>query len=86
MSWKQQDRYSADLEAIRAAGIDVRTTPEEVLQAQLAAWDTLIASLSSDPFFAKVIESQMAWTKRVVGFYREYQVSNALAYDHFFGA
>ena len=86
MSWKQQDRYSADLEKIRAAGIDVRTTPEEVLQAQLAAWDTLIESLSSDPFFSKVIESQKAWTKRVVGFYREYQVSNALAYDHFFGA
>jgi len=85
MSWKQQDRYSADLEKIRAAGVDVRTTPEEVLQAQLAAWDTLIESLSSDPFFSKVIESQKAWTKRVVGFYREYQVTNALAYDHFFG-
>lgn len=86
MSWKQQDRYSADLEKIRAAGVDVRTTPESVLKAQLAAWDKLIETLSSDPFFAKVIDSQKAWTKRVGGFYREYQVAGSIAYEHFFGS
>ncbi|MDZ4735411.1 MAG: TRAP transporter substrate-binding protein [Rhodospirillaceae bacterium] len=86
MSWKQQDRYSADLANIRAAGVDVRTTPDSVLQAQLDAWDILIDTLSSDPFFAKVIDSQKAWTQRVGGFYREYQVSSAMAYDHFFGS
>lgn len=86
MSWKQQDRYSADLEAIRAAGVQVIKTPDSVLEAQLAAWDTVIANLSQDPFFAKVIESQKAWAKRVVGFYREYEVGSDLAYSHFFGA
>lgn len=86
MSWKQQDRYSADLEAIKAAGVQVLKTPDAVLEAQLAAWDKVIADLSQDAFFAKVIDSQKAWAKRVVGFYREYDVSSALAYDHFFGA
>ncbi|MGH6719247.1 MAG: TRAP transporter substrate-binding protein [Alphaproteobacteria bacterium] len=86
MSWKQQDRYSADLEAIKAAGVQVLKTPDSVLEAQLAAWDKVIADLSADPFFAKVIESQKAWAKRIVGFYREYDVSPKLAYDHFFGA
>jgi TRAP-type mannitol/chloroaromatic compound transport system substrate-binding protein len=87
MSWKQQDRYSADLEKIKAAGVQVVKTPESVLQAQLAAWDKMIALRSGeDPFFAKVMESQKAWVKRVVGFYRDYNVSTDLAYDHFFKA
>ena len=47
-------------------GVKVHKTPDAVLQAQLAAWDKVIATLSADPFFAKVIESQKAWAKRVV--------------------
>ncbi len=42
-------------------------TPDSVLQAQLAAWDKVITAQSAEPFFAKVAESQKAWTKRVVG-------------------
>jgi TRAP-type mannitol/chloroaromatic compound transport system substrate-binding protein len=87
MSWKQQDRYSADLEKIKAAGVDVRKTPDSVLQAQLAAWDKMLEVRSGeDPFFAKVIESQKAWVKRVVGFYRDYSVSRDMAFEHFFSA
>jgi TRAP-type mannitol/chloroaromatic compound transport system substrate-binding protein len=86
MSWKAQDRYSADLETIRAAGVQVIRTPDSVLQAQLEAWDRVLANLSQDPFFAKVIESQKAWAKRVVGFSNEYEVDSAMAFDHFFGA
>jgi TRAP-type mannitol/chloroaromatic compound transport system substrate-binding protein len=87
MSWKQQDRYSADLEKIKAAGVAVHKTPESVLQAQLAAWDKMLEVRSGeDPFFAKVIESQKAWVKRVVGFYRDYSVSRDMAFEHFFSA
>jgi TRAP-type mannitol/chloroaromatic compound transport system substrate-binding protein len=86
MSWKQQERYSADLDAIKAAGVEVFKTPDSVLEAQLAAWDKLLADLSQDAFFAKVIESQKAWVKRVVGFYRQYSAGSELAYNHFFGA
>jgi TRAP-type mannitol/chloroaromatic compound transport system substrate-binding protein len=86
MSWKLQDRYSADLDAIKAAGVQVLKTPDSVLEAQLAAWDRVIADLSQDPFFAKVIESQKAWAKRVIGFFREVEVTPDLAYNHFFGA
>ena len=87
MSWKQQDRYSADLEKIKAAGVQVLKTPDSVLEAQLAAWDKIIAiRTAEDPFFAKVLESQKAWVKRVVGFDREYNVSRDMAFDHFFKA
>jgi TRAP-type mannitol/chloroaromatic compound transport system substrate-binding protein len=87
MSWKFQDRYSADLEKIKAAGVDVRKTPDSVLEAQLNAWDKIIATRTAeDPFFAKVLESQKAWVQRVVSFDRQYNVSRDMAFDHFFKA
>ncbi|MGA0533998.1 TRAP transporter substrate-binding protein [Hansschlegelia sp. KR7-227] len=85
MSWKAQDRYSKDLEAIKAAGVKVIPTPQSVLEAQLAAWDKVIAN-TQDPFFQKVIESQKAFAKRVVGMTREMEAPRDLAYDHFFKA
>ncbi|QRG05183.1 TRAP transporter substrate-binding protein [Xanthobacter dioxanivorans] len=84
MMWKAQDRYSKDLEALKARGVKVVQTPPAVLQAQLNAWDKVIATLSADPFFKKVIDSQMAWAKRVVGFRLEYEPDSAMAYNHFF--
>jgi TRAP-type mannitol/chloroaromatic compound transport system substrate-binding protein len=86
MSWKAMDRYSKDLEALKAAGVKVHQTPESVLKAQLAAWDKVIEAQSADPFFAKVVESQKAWAKRVVGAQFELEVDQKLAYDHFFKA
>jgi len=85
MSWKQQDRYSRDLEEMAAKqGVKFIKTPRFILEAQLNAWDKLIAELSKDPFFKKVLDSQMAWTKRVAGFYNEYDSDNTIAYNHFF--
>jgi TRAP-type mannitol/chloroaromatic compound transport system substrate-binding protein len=86
MAWKAMDRYSSDLAALKEAGVKVHRTPDSVLQAQLAAWDTVIAAQSAEPFFAKVAESQKAWTKRVVGAQFELEVDQKMAYDHFFPA
>jgi TRAP-type mannitol/chloroaromatic compound transport system substrate-binding protein len=85
MSWKAWDRYSKDLEAMRTEqGVQVHKTPESVLQAQLAAWDKVVERLSADAFFKKVIDSQKAWVKRVVGFQLEYEVPQEMAYNHYF--
>jgi TRAP-type mannitol/chloroaromatic compound transport system substrate-binding protein len=87
MTWKAMDRYSKDLAAMKAEqGVQVFKTPEPVLDAQLGAWDKVIATLSVDPFFAKVIESQKAWAKRVVALQFDMEVDQKKAYDHFFGA
>jgi len=87
MSWKAMDRYSKDLEGMKAEqGVKTHKTPDEVLQAQLAAWDKVIAAQSQEPFFAKVVESQKAWTKRVVGLQFEMEVDQKAAFDHFFPA
>lgn len=87
MSWKAMDRYSKDLEAMKSEqGVRVHRTPDAVLQAQLAAWDKVIAAQSQEPFFAKVVESQKVWTKRVVATQFDLEVDQKTAYDHFFKA
>lgn len=85
MSWKAMDRYSKDLEALKAAGVTVVETPDNVLQAQLGAWDKVIAAKSQDAFFKKVLDSQREFAKRVVGFRNTFHVGTDLAYKHFFG-
>jgi TRAP-type mannitol/chloroaromatic compound transport system substrate-binding protein len=86
MSWKASDRYSKDLEEMRTnQGVQTHKTPDSVLEAQLAAWDKVIETQSADAFFAKVVESQKAFAKRVVGFDLEYEVPQEPAYNHFFG-
>jgi TRAP-type mannitol/chloroaromatic compound transport system substrate-binding protein len=85
MAWKAMDRYSKDLQVLETQwGVKVVETPEPILKAQLKAWDKVIARLSKDPFCARVIKSQQAWGKRVVGFQLRNDPSRKLAYDHFF--
>jgi len=85
MLWKAYDRYSKDLEALKARGVQVLPTPKPVLEAQLAAWDKVIQNLSSDPFFAKVIESQKSWCKRTLAYGAVNTPPLEMAYAHFFG-
>src|SRR4051794_5778700 len=84
MVWKAMSRYPKDMQAIKDRGIKVYKTPDSVLQAQLKAWDAVVAKLSADPFFAKVIKSQKAWAKQVVGFEMEWEVPREPAFKHFF--
>ncbi|MET0085795.1 MAG: TRAP transporter substrate-binding protein [Sedimenticola sp.] len=87
MSWKAQHRYSNDLAALQKEhGVTVRRTPQSIMDAQLKAWDKVLPKFMEDPFFAKVVESQKAWMKRVGAF----ELTNAPdyegAYRHYFGA
>ena len=60
-------------------------TPRPILEAQLAAWDKVIAALSADPFFAKVVESQKSWCKRTLAYEAINSPPTDVAYAHFFG-
>jgi TRAP-type mannitol/chloroaromatic compound transport system substrate-binding protein len=87
MSWKAQARYPVDLEEMVARqGVRVHRTSRVILEAQLRGWEKIIADLSKDPYFAKVIASQKAWARRVVGFEQLNTPSPEMAYAHFFGA
>jgi len=92
MSWKQQDRFSRDLLALaQQNGVNVRATPRPILDAQLQAWDRVVARLEADnsspangPFFKKVCDSQREWCRRVGNFYLRYEASPVVSYNHFF--
>jgi TRAP-type mannitol/chloroaromatic compound transport system substrate-binding protein len=81
------DRYSKDLEEIKKRGVRVINTPDAVLEAQLKAWDKVIAA-NKDPFFQKVLNSQKAWVKRTAPYFLTNNLTTAqleVAYKHFFG-
>jgi TRAP-type mannitol/chloroaromatic compound transport system substrate-binding protein len=85
MSWKAQDRYSNDLVALeKEHGVTARRTPNDIMLAQLVAWDKVLPKFMEDPYFAKVVASQKAWMKRVGAF----ELTNAPdyegAYNHYF--
>jgi TRAP-type mannitol/chloroaromatic compound transport system substrate-binding protein len=92
MSWKLQDRYSNDLLAMsQQQGVTVRTTPTPILEAQLQAWDRVIARLEGDnsnpnngPLFKEICDSQRAWCRRVGNFTLRYNVSAVRSFNHFF--
>jgi len=85
-TWKMMARNSQDLEEMKTKQkVQVLKTPQSVLEAQLSAWDTVLAEKSKDnPFFVKVLESQKQWAARVVPLRQEIMVDNEPAYQHYF--
>ena len=84
--WTAMDNYSRDLQdLIEKSKVNVIRTPKSVFEAQLAAWDTITKRLSDeDPFFAKVVESQRAWAKRVAYYGFVNEADYRLGYEHVF--
>jgi len=80
------DVYSKDLQTlIHKDKVNVYRTATSIMQAQLKSWDEVLKKLNAaDPFFAKVVASQKAWSERVAF----YDIVNAadykLAYEHYF--
>jgi TRAP-type mannitol/chloroaromatic compound transport system substrate-binding protein len=85
--WNNTKRYADDLNTLRdEQGVNVWRTPDDVMAAQLAAWDIVVDRIAAeDPFFAKVIESQKAYAKNVMGYLNLNQPDYKLAYNHYFG-
>ena len=85
--WNNTTRYAEDLVKLQEQhGVNVYRTPDSVMKAQLEAWDIVVERISAeDPFFAKVIESQKAYAKRVMSYLNLNQPDYRMAYDHHFG-
>ena len=86
MLWKAMDRYPRDLAAMAAQqGVQVRTTPRPILDAQLRAWDGVLTRYEgTNAFFKKVCDSQRDWCRRVGAFFLRNTASPAVSYNHFF--
>jgi TRAP-type mannitol/chloroaromatic compound transport system substrate-binding protein len=84
--WKAMDYYSKDLQELKDKDkVNVIRTPKDVFEAQIKAWDGLIAQLDKDPFMKKVMDSQKAWVKRVVYYGLFNSTDYRGAYEHHFG-
>ena len=84
--WTAMDNYSRDLQdLIHKHKVNVIRTPKSIFVEQLKAWDVLTDRLGkADPFFAKVVESQRAFAKRVA-FYSHLNVADyKLGFEHVF--
>jgi TRAP-type mannitol/chloroaromatic compound transport system substrate-binding protein len=84
--WTAMDNYSKDLQDLMGKHkVSVIRTPRSIFQEQLKAWDTVNAKLQAeDPFFKKVVESQLAWAKRVAYYMFVNEADYKLGYEHVF--
>jgi TRAP-type mannitol/chloroaromatic compound transport system substrate-binding protein len=84
--WTAMDNYSRDLQDLMGKHkVKVMRTPKSIFQAQLQAWDVVNKKLQSeDPFFKKVVESQLAWAKRVAYYMFLNEADYRLGYEHVF--
>jgi len=82
--WTAMDNYSRDLQELKDKHkVNVIRTPKSVFVEQLKAWDVLTKRLSDeDPFFKKVVESQLAWAKRVAYYMFVNEADYALGWEH----
>jgi TRAP-type mannitol/chloroaromatic compound transport system substrate-binding protein len=79
------DSYSRDLQTlINEDGVNVYRTDSSIMAAQLDSWDTVLADLTQDAFFNKVVESQKAWSERVAFYDLMNAADYKLAYEHYF--
>ncbi len=86
LSWKASDRFSTDYEEMRRKqGVRYYVTPDDILKAQLTAWRKIIARESANSrIFKRIIDSQMRFAKRVVGFENDLTPSSKMAFDFWF--
>jgi TRAP-type mannitol/chloroaromatic compound transport system substrate-binding protein len=79
------DRYSSDLVTLQEEhGVTVHRTPTSVLEAQLVAWDKLIADLGQDEFNKRVMDSQREWVERTAFYKLNNDPDYKLAFNHYY--
>ena len=86
MSWKAVDRYSKDyIELQQKNNVRFYRTPDSVLQAQLKAWDGVVAKKEAEnPMFKKVNESMRNFASRAARWQFDTLVNLRPAFNHFF--
>jgi TRAP-type mannitol/chloroaromatic compound transport system substrate-binding protein len=85
MSWKLIDRNSKDYIDLKKQGIKFYKTPDSILQAQLTAWDEIIAKKGGEnPLFKKILDSQKAYAERAGQWQNDYSVDFKMAFNHYF--
>lgn len=86
MWWKSCDRYSKDyIEMQTKDKVKFYKTPDSILKKQLEIFDEVVKKKSAEsPLFKEIVESQIAFAKRVVSWDMDTNVSRRIAYNHYF--
>jgi TRAP-type mannitol/chloroaromatic compound transport system substrate-binding protein len=85
--WTKWQKQNADalIELQEKHGVQVLTTPAEILREFLRGWDALAAEESAkNPFFKKVLESQKAYASAVVPMKRAYFPPYSFVANYYF--
>ena len=79
------DNYSADLQKLMTeSGVTVSRTPDDILSAEIDAWDAIIPELEADELMKRILDSQRAWVERVTFYELMNDPDYKLAYRHYF--
>ena len=86
MSWHTIDLYSRKYVELRdERGVKFIKTPDDILQAQLEAWDKIVEDRGKDnPLFTKIVDSQKDFMKRAIAYQTTFIASPKQAFDHYF--
>ena len=85
MSWKAIDRNTKDYEDMKKQGVKFYKTPDSILQAQLEAWDKVVAKKAAEnAMFKKVMDSQRAFAEKAFRWQNDYMVDFKMAYNRYF--
>jgi TRAP-type mannitol/chloroaromatic compound transport system substrate-binding protein len=87
MSWKAVDRYSKDyIELQTKDKVKFYKTPDSILKRQLEVYDEVVKKKAADnPLFKEILQSQLAFAKRVAQWENDTVVSRKMAFDHYWG-
>ncbi|MEX0859521.1 MAG: TRAP transporter substrate-binding protein, partial [Cucumibacter sp.] len=85
VTYSSLDDYSRDLQTLKNdLGVTVHRTSQEILSAEIDAWDQLILELEQDEYIKRVLDSQRAWVERVTYYELMNSPDYTLAYEHYF--
>ena len=88
MSWKAVDRYSKDYQELQTADkVRFYKTPDPILKKQLEVYDDVVKKKAAEnPLFKEILDSQIAFARRVTQWEQDTVVNRRMAFDHYFGA
>jgi len=87
MSWKAVDRYSKDyIELQTKDNVKFYKTPDAILKLQLEQYDEIMKKYSAaNPLFKEILDSQLAFAKRVTQWEQDTITPRKMAFDYYFG-
>jgi len=87
MSWKAVDRYSQDYAEMQAKdNVKFYKTPDAILKRQIEVYDEVVKRKSAEnALFKEILDSQIAFARRVTQWEQDTVVNRRMAFDHYFG-